>query len=631
MIRQVSSADAARWLKRAEKLSRDAERKGGIKREIIDGYIVEGTSLGRLRRARVIDPPGAINVVGAGPVRDTENPDAAPVLRPVPAYSFLRHYLSTKYSTPETRRSASVAFGHSRYSTANLHAADNTMQRYVHPSGSFTHGVHERPDGYRVLGQTYSSDPACRYYSPQEAPITYWFSFGVVHSGPNTRVVNGEDQATFSGVRALGLDVDSTWIESYLGSGARIVAEEHLRDGDWREPNYTVSGNPFFDSRGGRWLHPWMVGIPIDLTPDRIVWRLLTRYRTPRLSDNDPWGVWCLATFDVAVERNELGVITATPSGLVRYDPRSSPTAERRPAEEPVGFVGQTFMNSAGYPCLGAAGTAVVPMVVVPDLDPDIRYEYNMVVLRADQTFVELDTLPGGLSAEMGTGNVSNGKLRSLFFGSDTVDGVPYHVNPFIAPGVLAVVNGVTGAAQLISRPTFFIPGALDLLPGQQQNRMFYTDDQCKNMVAHIGEARLAFPVATDTTETAMELALAVYDIPAGTVAVRGVSKPIAEGISAWRHIAKPSSAQFEIDATSTTQATPGAILWGYGGGGPGGLLSEEPPASGELLLSVDSGVTWTTINNTVGAWRAVWYGGSPTHNALPGQLWEPRSTAWTT
>lgn len=56
--RRVDSAGAARWIRRAERLARNLKQPYAAKREIIDGYVVEGRRSGDRRFASVIDLPG---------------------------------------------------------------------------------------------------------------------------------------------------------------------------------------------------------------------------------------------------------------------------------------------------------------------------------------------------------------------------------------------------------------------------------------------------------------------------------------------------------------------------------------------------------------------------------------------
>ena len=57
MSRQIDSRGAARWLKRAEQLAWALDDTG-VRRNVIDGYLVEGRRVGSLRTARVLDLPG---------------------------------------------------------------------------------------------------------------------------------------------------------------------------------------------------------------------------------------------------------------------------------------------------------------------------------------------------------------------------------------------------------------------------------------------------------------------------------------------------------------------------------------------------------------------------------------------
>lgn len=65
MLRLADSVRAVRWLKRAESLARSIKLNYGTRRELLDGYIVEGRKAGKNRKAIVMDTPGRFAHFGA--------------------------------------------------------------------------------------------------------------------------------------------------------------------------------------------------------------------------------------------------------------------------------------------------------------------------------------------------------------------------------------------------------------------------------------------------------------------------------------------------------------------------------------------------------------------------------------
>lgn len=90
LARQVDSAGAVKWLRRAEFLARLIAPSVGVRRELLDGYIVEGRRTGDNRIARVMDLPGRFlpvypRTIAISGVGSTGYPSPTPVGAPVRA------------------------------------------------------------------------------------------------------------------------------------------------------------------------------------------------------------------------------------------------------------------------------------------------------------------------------------------------------------------------------------------------------------------------------------------------------------------------------------------------------------------------------------------------------------------
>lgn len=492
-----------------------------------------------------------------------------------------------------------------------LLARDPDEAYAIDPHDAFIHGVVERDDGFRVLGFTWAKpavvegQPKILYYRRPGDTTFFRFSFSLVRGG-NT----GDGSGRVSGPSALGLSIDSDWIEDYLGGGARLVMDAATSEGRIREPLYDVDGFPmFFDSRGYRWAMPWVVAQPVSIERDRVRWRVVTRYGDPPSGGSDVWGRWSLAAFNVEVALDEGGEIVATPSGLIRYNPFTSSDPSRVAAEDGDG----TKLNMFGFPAVATGGAVLIPHVALvygvnPGMGTDgSNFSFNAVLLNEAGQFVEVGGLPADLSMEMGI--PCYGKLRSLFFGGDS--GVL--INPFVAAGVIALVDTQDGGTTLLPRPTLQIPLALSLMPGQRQNRMYYTDDLCKNMVGRLRDGVICFPVQTESSVDTGDVKLVTLDIATGELEVRGALVDAATIEELAGGISKPGTVQYEeVNPQTGEVVSPGILLWG----------AHNDSGGGRTCISYDSGVTWYVISNAVGPARAIWYAGSAIHAPPPGMLW---------
>lgn len=68
VIKRTTTSGGARWLRRAQSLASSLGGSVGVRREIHDGFIVEGKKVGAHRFASVIDIPGQLAMMGANAV-----------------------------------------------------------------------------------------------------------------------------------------------------------------------------------------------------------------------------------------------------------------------------------------------------------------------------------------------------------------------------------------------------------------------------------------------------------------------------------------------------------------------------------------------------------------------------------
>ena len=610
VIKRTDNTGGTRWLRRAESLARRITQPYAYTREVHDGYLVEGYRMDRVRGARVIDPPGQIVMAGRT-ILPTEPPQTVGVA----GFTYRRDDLHPEFGTQPPPLLGTPRGGYAR-GGVGLYVRDPAEAQATDLSGSFLHGVVECPGGYRAMGVTYAKPAGAgvSYYRPIGEDVFFRFSFSIIGSLA-TAQPGGETPV--SGPMRLGLDIDSEWVEQYLGGGARLVLDASVREGyGSKPPLYGWGGLPeFMDSRGYRWAMPWVVAQPTEIAPDRVVWRVLTRYGAPTMGPYDAWGQWMLATFDVEVVwDSEVGAATASPGPITRYDPFASGDPSR--VTELDSFGTGYRLNLFGFPAAGPDGSYLITHVASPSpgsnpLPEDPHYSFNCVLLTPQGTFVEVSGLPADVSGEMPI--PCYGKLRSLFFGGARVGDSLYFVNPFVSAGVLALVDGNTGGVTLVPRPTLIIPLAVSLLPGQLQNRMYYLDDMCKSMVVAEGSNHILFPASTASSGTQSNICLVVLNTEDMTVEVRGEVTDQLTFAGGSGGIAMPGVVQREVRDETTGEVTlPAILLWGFHGEGD----------DGRTYVSLDSGYTWDEISAVYGPARAVWYAGNVLSRALPGALW---------
>lgn len=604
MIRQlVNARSGVKWLRRAEKLARDSERRGGTKREIIQGYILEGVALGRLLKARVIDLPIQILIFGRGPAKQFNTDDSTintAFSYPIALYN--RDDLGPQHADEPPELIGPTAYLLPRvlatlYSSgggpAPFYAAYHHFSHGMHPVGGGSYSAGEsRGRGYPAGGSTL----LITGYTNAAYPQVYQFMFDLIR--PNTLKIGVSSGFSFRAKQALGLSLDSGWISAHIGGGMQVV------------PTYPTNAFPNFnlglwnrDSSGKRFLIPWAYGSVRSITPvdsgEVAVWRVCTRAGTPPASDIDFYGLRMLFVFDVQTIAVEGVGSQAQPAPVsAAYDPTSSGDINRRPLFISDGDGDRYDLNSFCAPATCPNGAMVIGHVVRRGVELDERY--FSVLLTTGGSFVEL-VLPE--SAE---------RRVTLFAGGETVGGVTYALNPYLQFGQMAVVDASTGAITLVACPVWNAP--IEYPPLGDSVSTFYAEDHMRNLISHMGLGKLIFPVADSTGQT---VSMGVYDTTTGEATQAGVMWT-ADRQAMWGGVARIAVVQQAIAATDTAEEKPAVLLGGYASG---------PTASGAniggmVVISYDSGVTWTPISTQYGPARGLAVLGNGLFYPPAGELW---------
>jgi hypothetical protein len=583
--KRTNSASGAKWLKVAERLARSIVEKYGRKYQIIDGFIIEGSRTNKLLRASVIEPAGyiawdyvipvsdtgAVSIVGRKVMRDqlalgsSENPIPGPI-----RFDAGSNATGMNASLgPRAGAVESLDVGLSRGNAASLVAAPDVQVFELTATPLSAHAPIEVAGGYMAHGQTHFQKVKIEpegtgagqlalgnpdiWKSDRRPPTNVLFSFSLVHGAYpasvtlSSDVVDTRREIKVAGAPGLGLHIDTLWIEQYLGNGARCVYEEMvsfggneaLPLGTYRSfplspfkgltPDNLVLTNltGIFDTSDFRYITPWAVGLPLVVSDERVVWRVLTRYQGSKQDPKEVQQLWRLLALDVEVVRDDEGFPQATvirrrdfsALNFVNPDDRAKPYTYEDP-NDPEG--GYTDINTGpengvygwvphtfGQPAVGAGATAVVPFVTIglvreDELDPETGGSainrrcgrWRNVVLNADGEFVELmephelaDRYLVGLDVVTGLGS-----RRQLYFGGAMVNGEPLYINPHSANGTV-VLNART--MQLSQFPGgndgFGIPSA-GIVIGIDARTFQQTSHLARNSVCWYGGNKVAFP-----------------------------------------------------------------------------------------------------------------------------------------
>lgn len=602
--KRITSLAGAHWIRRATDLARSIRSNSGVKHEIIDGYIVEGRRAGNNLVATVTEPPTYILSLGPGPLADgndfgtdfTSAFESCAV--PFPRDSLHWQFFSTPLpviDSPSNRvhtwRQATLG---TRVDRADRHAYYN----------AFYHGSTTHASGVYTMGRTstvgYNQRPGSNGwmtpYRTSASPTHYEFSFGIYLGIPN---------ATFRGrqfhigrvteARGRGLAVDNEWVEAHIGGGLQVVM-------DWAPGGVIGSDNPagtqwYEDSAGLRWQYPWVCASPVEVTDTGILWQLCARVTTPPVDEDDVWGARKLATFRVqtTVSTDESGelVVGAQPVGPVAiYDPLNS-EGTRVPQPDWSGWLRNTFAAATS----GPNGVMVAGQVVQTNAGGSMTDRFHAVLVTEGGSFVELD-LPG------------YNRTVTWFAGGDEVDGVTYMLNPFLDSGQMAVVRGDTGETILVGRPSWRAPLDLpNLTP-----RGSYCEDILRNIVTHIGNGKLVFPVAL---ANGFSIEMGQYNVRTGESAIVG---PMWSHSSMMQRggISKVGVVQYESEGYPDEEGSkPAILLSGFNTG-----TSTNSIPTGWMYISYDSGASWHAISNIYGPARNIGVVGNGLYTPMPGRLW---------
>lgn len=585
--RLADSITSTRWLRQAERLARSIKKGTRVRRQLIDGCIVEGRRAGRNLSASVIDPPTQVMLFGFSQVPLTDD-EGAPIvqLNPscIPTNRDNLHWDWRRDPLPTTPKAERRMFAGLR---APLLARDEFEAQLMGVFNSFEHGVHEYPDGYRTYGMSVTTSniiggqEAPLYYRSDAYPVFYLFNLYCTWGFPNGAINQGTMVHYYTRRSNFGIAVDSEWLESYLG--AQVVM-------DW-----PAAGAPYSiwskDSIGGRWQAPWCYGsmVSIDEVPEgdkivmRATWNVVTRICDAPQGSQDYWSRRRLALLRIQVTPNEDTKLrpSAEVQAVTIYDPSDSPDPMRHPDDAPPPAYYR--INSFCAPATGPRGAMVVGQVVQKMVDGALEEYYHNVLVTTTGDFVEVET------------ESDTPRSKCWFIGGDDVDGTVYMLNPFMDGGMV-VVNAETGSARVVSRPAWRPP--LDI-----SDDGIYAEDHMRNMVTHLGDGRLAFPVAGGDGTT---ISMATYNVETDEIEVVGQmwSVPFAQQRGG---VARIGVIQYE------TEERPAILLGGYHSGVNG---------AGATYISYDSGVTWNRFNENSGPCRAIAVVGNGIYTPTPGHLW---------
>lgn len=703
--KRVTSASGAKWIRRAETLARSIKAASGVRRNVVDGYIIEGRRTGKNLQATVLDPQGTIvcdafmdvggpmrraPLVGFKIARDSLSSSIRRTLPSLTSDRGATAVLTPFIADQEPRRPLDIQLRESTGWNAVLMAGPDPFRCTRFSIRDSPHAPVELSDGYMAYGYTAFQHVTTHPVGDGAGQLTrgsfdLWrarerektnaaFAFGVVHREFTGLEMSLEDildaefvrTAQYPGPEGLGLIIDARWIERHIGGGVSLSYEDIRKPGDSiRQPlPETGAFASLTDTWDMRYTIPWAVGLVQSYSSDAVVWRVLTRYCTPRQFNEETQTLWSLCWFDVTVTRDDEGMPFATVGAVTSFSATSMPDPLDRAWRYADGYPGSIIAvpdpddrngwapHAFGAPTVGAGATALIPYMVLgepseaelleyeeyyaeaPGLPPTRTCRYSVIRLTPDGEFDVVSyprRLRRGFQFFTGAINSAVGGRWIGFFGGARVGSSGVYLNPIEEAGNI-VLNADTGELQVYPRSfseTMVPNGVLNF--GHPSN--VATESLMRNCVCWYGERMLAFPMTLSLGNTATNYQLGTIDIDTGEVVVRGqFMSPQETGVRRLTpilyNLTKPHMVQRYIapDETTGDEGEPGVIIWGANaipssrnaGFGSSTLF-------GRLKVSLDGGQTWTELMRSGRLYRAAWYCGSSIHRPDFGELWRPK------
>lgn len=195
---QIGSAGAARWIARAKRLAASIKGKTGVRREVLDGYLVTGKKVGGNRNASVLDLPGRFymygNTFGGGSSSAFRH-------RQAPERSF--------FSTHKESRLPPISDGDS---DDGLRLISFGSPVIASPSLAAVSQAHEF-DGGIILPSLMSSSPLPspegQYWAGIPESMSFWLVFHFVYGGVGGKLRSVSIHDAVIRIMAPGFDVVS--------------------------------------------------------------------------------------------------------------------------------------------------------------------------------------------------------------------------------------------------------------------------------------------------------------------------------------------------------------------------------------------------------------------------------------
>ena len=607
----VGSLGSVQWLQQAVALAKSIKSATGIKRQVIKGYVIEGRKIHQLRRAFVWEPPMNILVFGTGLGKLGFSDDAGVTqLRFTPVVTYQRDNLGQYHETPppevvsptalvETGITQSLYLGSSPDSSVDGFYAFN----------SFSHAMVDVGDFNRSYGLSFCRKVkrpmaivgTLNLYTSETFPQLFMFSYRL--TGMDLYVSGKSISKTLS--NSLSLELYSDWIEQHIGGGVKVVP---VWPDEWPGEPFPPDGFPASvwesDSGAERFQAPWAYASVTELnkgqTSAHADWRVCVRANTPPISGRDVWGVRSLYLFTVRTTAEKIGgqIINDIEPGPVTavYNPLTSADEQRRPVMNEAGYWRR---NSFCAPAVGDNGVMVIGQVV--DNDPLLELgedRFNAVLLNTAGTFVEIP---------LGT---TEPRRKTLFIGGAAVGDRVLMLNPYLDNGIMAVVDGTTGAVEIVAVPEWYAPLEFNF-PDTDTATTAISEDCMRNQVSNIGLGLLVFPVILTRSTQNTTTYMAVYDSAERTVRLAGAmwTASLSDQRGGVSRVCVVQRA---------TESAPAVLLGGYATG-----PADNEAKGGLMVVSYDSGETWERIGDSQGPARGMAVVGSPIYDPPSGRLWE--------
>lgn len=582
MIRRTNTASGAYLLRRAMTLANTIHGKNGKRREVTDGFIVEGDKINGRERATVLDLPWAIQLVGV-------------VSLPLPDTGDVRYYVRGQLMLPN--RDTFTEYAPEGQDVASYQVGAHTI-RFLLGSAATTddwlgrfEAVVQLGTGLLVTNITttkFMSQVRCTADSTSDNRVVArvdavrGLGYPVGGAAPDTPL------------EFYGLQIGGSFIEGQVGGGWVTIPTVDAAGRDrYNQFDYIPANHRFV-------LTSFIDAVPISAEPNLVTYRVFAHVMK-QLGAADPVGERALYFLDVRVDTRE-GDLQVTTSNRVLFRPALSTEPLRRPVDSTSGY----YLPNGFFPPAFCENGAAFLTARTNELVGYSNHNYWGLLVTVDRQTIEVSIPQERRPARS---IFSDDPSTVGFFGTGLVDGKCYFVNPFHGDNSMMVVDADTGAVTHLAAPYWYPVAMFDT--GIPRGEAGWRLNHPYSPAAHIGSGKVVFPVELGIDGP---VTVGVWNTRTGTVAEGGQLTNEDDQPLLGSDVARINRGAAVCCVQLETEDGDDAIILLTGAGYisvPGGFT----------YISYDSGSTWRPVSETIGGSRGINVQGSALQTAIPGSL----------